>query len=138
MERTLLLIKPNVVEDKKIGAVIDILERKGLTIRDMKMERLTRERAEGFYGVHRGKPFFEKLVDFMTSGPIVELILEHEDCVRYVREIIGDTDPAKAAEGTIRRMFARSLTENAVHASDSPENAEWEIAYMFGGHGEGG
>jgi len=137
MERTLLLIKPNVVADKKIGAVIDALERKGLTIRDMKMERLTRERAEGFYRVHRGKPFFEKLVDFMTSGPIVELILEHEDCVRYVRGIIGDTDPAKAAEGTIRKMFARSLTENAVHASDSPENAEWEIAYMFGRGGGG-
>ncbi len=132
MERTLLLIKPNVIEDRNIGAVIDALEKKGLAIVNMRMERFTRERAEGFYEVHRGKPFYEKLVSFMTSGPIVELILEHDNCVDYVREVIGATDPAKAAGGTIRKRFARSLTENAVHASDSPENAAKEIAYIFG------
>ena len=132
MQKTLLLIKPNVVEDNKIGAVIAALEEKGLTIAHMRMERFTRERAEGFYAVHRGKPFYEKLVVFMTSGPIVEMILEHENCVDYVREVIGNTDPAQAAEGTIRRRFARSLTENAVHASDSVENAAQEIAYIFG------
>lgn len=132
MEKTLLLIKPNVVEDGNIGRVIDMLERKGLTILAMKMETLTRERAEGFYEVHRGKPFYDRLVGFMTSGPIVEMVLEHDNCVEYVRSVIGATDPEKAAEGTIRRMYARSLTENAVHASDSNENAVREIAYIFG------
>jgi len=132
MEKTLLLIKPNVVEDRKTGAVIDFLERRGLKILAMKMERLTRERAEDFYDIHRGKPFYERLVTFMTSGPIVEIILEHENCVEYVREIIGSTDPEKAAEGTIRKLYARSLTENAVHASDSAENAKKEIGYIFG------
>ncbi len=132
MQRTLLLIKPNVFEDRQVGAVIDALERKGLVIREMKMETLSRNKAEGFYEIHRGKPFFERLVTFMTSGPIVEMVLEHENAVEYVREVIGSTDPAQAAEGTIRKKFARSLTENAVHASDSIENARHEIGYMFG------
>jgi nucleoside-diphosphate kinase len=132
MQRTLLLIKPNVFEDRQVGAVIDALERKGLVIRKMKMETLSRNKAEGFYAIHRGKPFFERLVEFMTSGPIVEMVLEHENAVEYVREVIGSTDPAQAAEGTIRRKFARSLTENAVHASDSVDNARHEIDYMFG------
>ena len=132
MERTLLLIKPNVIEDYNMGAVITEIEKSGLKILNMKMDRLTRERAAGFYAVHKGKPFYEKLVDFMTSGPIVEIVLEHERAVAYTREVIGNTDPAKAAPGTIRSRFARSLTENAVHASDSPENAAIEIAYMFG------
>jgi len=133
MEKTLLLIKPNVVEKNKIGAVIEALESKGILIRNMKMETFTKERAEGFYDIHRGKPFFEKLVTFMTSGPIVEMILEHENCVEYVRDIIGSTDPEKAAPGTIRRRFGSSVTENAVHASDSKENAIKEIAYIFNG-----
>ena len=132
MQQTLLLIKPNVVEENKIGAVIDTLEKKGLVIKNMKMEHLSRERAEGFYDIHREKPFFEKHIKFMTSGPIVEIILEHPDCIEYVREVIGQTDPANAAEGTIRKRFGRSLRENAVHASDSPETAETEIAYIFG------
>jgi nucleoside-diphosphate kinase len=131
MEETLLLIKPNVVEDHNIGKVISLIEEKGLLIKDIKMETLTMERAEGFYDIHKGRPFFHPLVEFMTSGPIVELILEHEDCVQYVRSVIGDTDPNKAAEGTIRKLYGRSITENAVHASDSIENALKEIQYIF-------
>lgn len=132
MERTLLLIKPNAIEDNYIGAIISELEKSGLRILNMKMDRLTRERAANFYAVHRGKPFYERLLDFMTSGPIVEMVLEHPDAVAHTRAVIGNTDPAKAAPGTIRARFARSLTENAVHASDSPENAATEIKFMFG------
>ena len=132
MEKTLLLIKPNVVRINKTGAVLGALEEKGLIIKKMLMLTLTKEHAEKFYAVHRGKPFFEKLVAFMTSGPIVAVVLEHENCVEYVRMVIGHTDPAQAAEGTIRRIYGHSVTENAVHASDSPENAEKEIALIFG------
>ena len=133
MNRTLLLIKPNVVENQNIGAVISALEQRGLIISEMRMETLTRERAERFYAVHREKPFFAKLVEFMTSGPMVALVLEHENVVEYVRQFIGNTDPSKAEEGTIRRLYGESLTRNAVHASDSPENAKLEIACIFNG-----
>ena len=132
VSRTLLLIKPNVVEKRKVGEVIAALEEKELIIRKMKMETLSRERAEGFYAVHKGKPFFDALVAFMTSGPIVGMVLEHGNAVEYVRTVIGATDPARADDGTIRKRFGESVTMNAVHASDSPENAELEIAYMFG------
>ena len=132
MEQTLLFIKPNIVEENKIGAVIAALEEKGIVIRNIKMETFTKARAEGFYEIHMGKPFFERLLEFMTSGPVVEIILEHENCVEYVRSIIGDTDPGKAVAGTIRNRFGSSVTENAVHASDSVENARKEIAYIFG------
>ena len=131
MDRTLLLIKPNVVERLKIGAVISALEEHGMIIRALRMETLTRERAERFYAVHMGKPFFPNLIAFMTSGPMVALVLEHENAVQYVRSIIGNTDPSKAAEGTLRRLYGESLTRNAVHASDSPENAHLEIACIF-------
>ena len=132
MERTLILIKPNVVEKNSVGAVIAALEEGGILIRMLRTERLTRERAEGFYEVHRGKPFFEKLIGFMISASVVAMVVEHEDCVAYVRNFIGATDPADAAPGTIRARFGDTLRRNAVHASDSPENAEREIAYMFG------
>jgi nucleoside-diphosphate kinase len=132
MRYTLILIKPNVVRKNKIGAVINVLENKGLVIKDIRMGTLTKERAEGFYEIHRGKPFFENLINFMTSGTIVELIVEHDNCVEYVREVIGNTNPEKAVEGTIRKIYGDSLTENAIHASDSPENAKIEIAYIFG------
>ena len=131
MEQTLFVIKPDAIEDHHVGAIISILEKKGIVIKKIKMETLTKKRAEGLYDVHRGKSFFEKLVEFMTSGPVIEMILEHENCVEYTREIVGATDPQKAAEGTIRRLFARNLTENAVHASDSVENARKEIVYIF-------
>ncbi len=132
MDKTLFIIKPNVVEDRNIGAVITALEEKGLIIKRMRLETLTRGRAEEFYDVHKGKPFFDELLDFMTSGPIVVMVLQHENCVEYVRQVIGNTDPAKAAEGTIRKRFARSLTKNAVHAADSDEHAIREIAFFFG------
>ena len=131
MGQTLFVIKPDAIEDHHVGAIISILEKKGIVIKKIKMETLTKKRAEGLYDVHRGKPFFEKLVEFMTSGPVIEMILEHENCVEYTREIVGATDPQKAAEGTIRRLFARNLTENAIHASDSVENARKEIVYIF-------
>ena len=127
-----MLIKPNVVENNSIGAVIAALEEGGIVIRMLRTERFTRERAEGFYEVYRGKPFFEKLIEFMTSGPMVAMVVEHENCVAYVRDFIGATDPAEAAPGTIRARFGDSLPRNAVHASDSPEKTEREIAYMFG------
>ena len=131
MGQTLFVIKPDAIEDHHVGAIISILEKKGIVIKKIKMETLTKKRAEGLYDVHRGKSFFEKLVEFMTSGPVIEMILEHENCVEYTREIVGATDPQKATEGTIRRLFARNLTENAVHASDSVENARKEIVYIF-------
>ncbi len=131
MGQTLFVIKPDAIEDHHVGAIISILEKKGIVIKKIKMETLTKKRAEGLYDVHRGKPFFEKLVEFMTSGPVIEMILEHENCVEYTREIVGATDPQRAAEGTIRRLFARNLTENAIHASDSVENARKEIVYIF-------
>jgi len=131
MGQTLFIIKPDAIEDRQVGAIISILERNGIVIKRIKMETLTRKRAEDLYNVHRGKPFYEKLVKFITSGPVIEMILEHENCVEYIREIIGATDPQKAAEGTIRRLFARNLTENAVHASDSVENARKEITCIF-------
>ena len=131
MGQTLFVIKPDAIEDHHVGAIISILEKKGIVIKKIKMETLTKKRAEGLYDVHRGKPCFEKLVEFMTSGPVIEMILEHENCVEYTREIVGATDPQRAAEGTIRRLFARNLTENAVHVSDSVENARKEIVYIF-------
>lgn len=132
MEQTLLLIKPDIVEKNMTGAVITAFEEKGIVIKDIKMETFTKERAEGFYEIHKGKPFFDNLLEFMISGPILEVILECENCVEYVREIIGNTNPKKAEAGTIRRRFGSSVTENAVHASDSVENARKEIAYIFG------
>jgi nucleoside-diphosphate kinase len=138
MERTCLLIKPNVVQRGNIGAVISALEEKGIIIREARMVTLSGEKARTFYAVHEGKPFYDALVEFMTSGPIVAMVLEHDDCIGYVRSVIGATDPAKAAEGTIRKRFGESVTRNAVHASDSPENAAVEIAFMFGGGGESG
>ena len=131
MSQTLLLIKPNAVRKNSTGAVLAALEGKGLVIRKMTMLTFTRDHAEEFYAVHKGKPFFENLISFMTSGPIVAAVLEHENCVEYVRQVIGNTDPAKAADGTIRKLYGDSLTENAVHASDSDENAQREIAIAF-------
>ncbi len=132
-ERTLFIIKPNVTEKHRIGEVIAAIEAKGFRIVDMKMERWDEVRAGGFYEVHRGKPFYGALVEFMTSGPVVPIVLEAENCVEALRNAIGATDPAKAEEGTVRKRFGDSLTRNAVHASDSPENAKKEIAYVFGG-----
>lgn len=132
MEKTLLIIKPDAVRNRYVGKIIAVLEEKGIVIKNMKMIKLTKELAEVFYEIHRNKPFYEQLVEFMISGPVIVMVLEHDDCVKYIREIIGNTNPEEAAEGTIRRLFAESMTFNAVHASDSIENAEKEIYYMFG------
>jgi nucleoside-diphosphate kinase len=132
-ERTLFIIKPNVTEKNKIGEVIAAIEAKGFRIIEMKMEKWNQVRAAGFYEVHKGKPFYGALVEFMTSGAVVPIVLEAENCVEALRNTIGATDPAKAEEGTVRKRFGDSLTRNAVHASDSRENAAREISYVFGG-----
>jgi nucleoside-diphosphate kinase len=131
MEQTLLIIKPNAVEDHNIGAIITILEENKVVIKNIKMETLGRDRAEEFYSIHRGKPYFLRLIDFMTSGPVVELLLEREDCINFIRILIGSTDPMNAAEGTIRKLYGRNVTQNAAHASDSVENAQREIQFIF-------
>lgn len=134
-ERTLSIIKPDAVAAHHIGAIVDRFEQAGLRIAGMKMLHLSREQAEGFYAVHRERPFFGELVDFMCSGPVVVQVLEGENAIARNRELMGDTNPAKAAAGTIRADFARSIGENAVHGSDGPETAREEIAFFFG---EGG
>ena len=131
MEKTLSIIKPNAVADNNIGEILSRFEREGLRIAAMKMVQLSRSEAEGFYEEHRGRPFFDSLVAFMTSGPVVLLALEGEQAVARNREIMGATNPEEAAEGTLRKLFARSLQENAVHGSDAPASAARELAYFF-------
>jgi len=130
-ERTLSIIKPDGVKQKVVGEVIKRLEQNKIEIIGMKMLKLTRERAEGFYAVHKGKPFFNTLIDFMTSGKIVVMVLEGEDVISRYRTLMGATDYRKALPGTIRAEFATGLTENIVHGSDAPETAKVEIAYFF-------
>ena len=132
LERTFSIIKPDATRRGITGRVAARLEEGGLRIVAQKRIRMTREQAEGFYAVHRERPFFGDLVAFMTSGPVVVQVLEGEDAVARNREIMGATDPAEAAEGTIRRDFAESIEANSVHGSDSPENAKAEIDFFFG------
>ncbi len=131
IERTLSIIKPDGVEKGLIGQVIARFEEKGLKPVAMRMARLSRAEAEGFYAVHRERPFFPALVEFMTSGPVVLMVLEGEGAVLRNREIMGATNPANAAPGTIRKDLATDVQRNTVHGSDSPENAKIEIAYFF-------
>ncbi|AKH88213.1 nucleoside-diphosphate kinase [Edwardsiella tarda] len=131
LERTFSIVKPNAVAKNVIGAIYARFEAAGLSIVAAKMVHLTREQAEGFYAEHRERPFFTGLVNFMTSGPIMVQVLEGEDAVRRNREIMGATNPENALAGTLRADYADSLTENAVHGSDSPASAEREIAYFF-------
>ncbi|MGH7586988.1 MAG: nucleoside-diphosphate kinase [Gemmatimonadota bacterium] len=130
-ERTLAIIKPDAVGKNRIGVILAHLEAAGFVVREMRMERLGPERAREFYAVHAERPFYESLVRFMTSGPCVPLVLEHEDAVVGLRTTIGATDPAQAEEGTVRRLYAESVERNAIHASDSPENAAREIEFFF-------
>lgn len=132
-ERTLLIIKPDAVERNLIGRIIDRLEIAGFKLGQLRMQRLTDADARRFYRVHEGKPFLEELVAFMSSGPVVAMSLEKENAVTDLRELIGATDPARAACGTIRQCFALDVTRNSVHASDSPENAALELGFFFGG-----
>lgn len=130
-ERTLSIIKPDCVGENQIGNVLEYFEREGLSIVAARMTRLSREKAGEFYGIHKGKPFFEELLDFMTSGPVFVSVLEGPDAVATNRKIMGATDPAKAEKGTIRGDFASSIDKNAVHGSDSLENAKIEIEFFF-------
>jgi len=130
-ERTLSIIKPDGVSKDLIGSVISRLEEEGLKIVAMKMIRMTKDEAKGFYKVHEGKPFYESVTDFMSSGPCVVMILEAEDAIRRYRKLMGATNYKEANEGTIRRDFATDIEKNVVHGSDSVENAEYEINYFF-------
>ena len=130
-QETLLLIKPNAVRKNKIGAILDMIEANGFEIVKMKMLKMTSEMADEFYAEHIGKGFFEELKNFMLSGNIVGVVLSREEAIPKLRELVGNTNYEKAALGTIRFLFADSFTENAVHASDSPESAEREIGIIF-------
>jgi nucleoside-diphosphate kinase len=132
MPRTLLIVKPDAVAARATGLILARLEAEGFTLCQLRMLRLTRELAGEFYGVHRERPFYNDLLGFMTSGPVVAVALEHQDAVAHLRAFIGSTDSTKAAPGTIRRDFGTDVQRNAVHASDSPENAAREVAFFFG------
>lgn len=131
MERTLGLIKPDAITAGYTGKIIDHILQAGFHIRGLKMLHLTRVQAEAFYAVHRERPFFADLVAFMTSGPVVAFVLEKDNAVSAYRDLMGATDPAKAAPGTIRSLYGQNIERNAVHGSDSPENARREIAFFF-------
>jgi nucleoside-diphosphate kinase len=131
VERTFSIIKPNAVQKNVMGEIMTRFETKGLRIAAAKFTRLSREKAEGFYIEHKDRPFFQSLVHFMTSGPVLLMCLEGENAVALNREIMGATDPAKAAAGTIRKDFADNIEANAVHGSDSAKSAERELAYFF-------
>ena len=131
IERTFSIIKPDATERNLTGAVNAIIEKAGLRIVAQKRIRMTREQAETFYAVHKARPFFGELVDFMTSGPVVVQVLQGEGAVLKYRDVMGATDPSKAADGTIRKLYARNVGENSVHGSDSADNAKLEIVQFF-------
>jgi nucleoside-diphosphate kinase len=131
VERTFSILKPDATERKLTGAINAIIEKAGLRIVAQKRVRISREQAEKFYAVHRERPFFRELVEFMISGPVVVQVLEGEKAIARYREVMGATDPAKAADGTIRKIHARSIGENSVHGSDAPDTAVREIAQFF-------
>jgi len=133
LERTLSIIKPDAVKKNLIGKILARFEAAGLRIVAARMMHLSREQAEGFYAVHRQRPFFRDLVQFMTSGPVLIQVLEGENAIARNRELMGATDPKKAERGTIRADFAESIDANAVHGSDSPDTARMEVAYFFAG-----
>src|ERR671913_1174091 len=131
MERTFAIIKPDAVERRLTGKILARIEEAGFTVRALRLQHLTKKEAEGFYAVHRERPFFPELTKFMSSAPCVVLVLEKEGAVKAWRDLMGATDPAKADEGTLRKRFGGSVGENAVHGSDSDENAAIEISYFF-------
>jgi nucleoside-diphosphate kinase len=134
LERTFSIIKPDATERNLTGAVNAVIEKAGLRIVAQKRIRMTRDQAETFYAVHKERPFFGELVDFMISAPVVVQVLEGDNAIARYREVMGATNPANAAEGTIRKLFARSVGENSVHGSDAPETAKVEIAQFFSGN----
>ncbi len=133
VQRTFAIVKPDAVAAGNTGNIIGLIEKNGFRIMALRMQHLKRAEAEGFYAVHRGKGFFDELIEFMTEGPIVLLALEREDAVAKWREVMGATDPAKAAEGTIRKLYGTNIGRNASHGSDSAENAAIELAWFFRG-----
>ena len=135
MERTLLIIKPDAVAKNAMGELLGRLEGEGFVIRELRMPCLSQERARAFYEVHRDRPFYGELVEFMTSGPVVPTVLEREDAVAHLRQFSGETDSTQAASGTIRKEFGTDVQCNAVHASDSTENAALEIEFFFSASG---
>ena len=130
-QRTLTIIKPDAVESKHVGDILGVLERDGFRVLAARLIHMTKAEAEGFYEVHRGKKFFESLTAFMSSGPCLPMVLEREEAIARLREVMGATDPSKAADGTIRKRFAANIERNAIHGSDAPETAADEIRYFF-------
>jgi nucleoside-diphosphate kinase len=131
VERTFSIVKPDAVAAGQAGAILAMLEEAGFRILALRMTRLAEKQAQGFYAVHRERPFFAGLVKFMTEGPIVVMALEREDAVKKLREVMGATNPANAAEGTIRKRFATNIERNCIHGSDAPETAEQELRFFF-------
>lgn len=133
MQKTFSIIKPDAVASGKAGKILSHLEAAGFRIVGLRMTKLSQAQAEGFYAVHKERPFFGSLVKFMTEGPIIVMALEREDAVKKLREVMGATNPANAAEGTVRKLYAESIERNAIHGSDAPETAAQELAYFFTG-----
>jgi nucleoside-diphosphate kinase len=133
MQRTFAIIKPDAVRTQVTGRILSRIESEGFAVRAMRMIHMSKAEAEGFYHVHRERPFFGGLTDFMSSGPCVVLCLEAEDAIRKWRDLMGATDPAKATEGTLRKEFGASIDNNATHGSDAPETAAFELGYFFRG-----
>ena len=134
LERTFGIVKPDAVERSKVGAIVAMIENADLRIVAMRMVHLSRPQAEGFYSVHKERPFFGELVQFMTRGPVVVMCIEGENAIKRYREVMGATDPAKADEGTIRKAYGTDIGENAPHGSDAPETAAFEVGYFFPGY----
>lgn len=131
MERTLGIVKPDAVKRNLVGKIVAHAEGEGLSLKAAKMVHLSKKEAQGFYYVHRERPFFDSLTDFMSEGPILLVVWESQDAISRWRKVMGATDPAKADEGTIRKLYGESLERNSVHGSDSPESADFEIGYFF-------
>jgi len=134
IEKTFAIVKPDAVEKSHIGGILALIEKNGLRIKAMRMMHMTRPIAEGFYAVHKERPFFGELVDFMTRGPCVVMVLEGENAIAKWRETMGATDPKKAAEGTVRKLYGANVGENASHGSDGPDTARFEIGWFFPGY----
>jgi len=131
MEKTFSIIKPDAVASGKAGKILSLLEENGFRIVALRMLKLSQGQAEGFYAVHKERPFYSGLVKFMTEGPVIVMALEREDAVKKLREVMGATNPANAADGTVRKLFAESIERNAIHGSDAPETAAAELGFFF-------
>jgi nucleoside-diphosphate kinase len=131
VQKTFSIIKPDAVESGNAGKILSLLEQNGFRVVALRMTKLSQPQAEGFYDVHRARPFFGSLVKFMTEGPVIVMALEREDAVKKLRDVMGATNPANAADGTVRKLYAESIERNAIHGSDAPETAAEELKYFF-------